>query len=182
DPADATTASNVLLRQINAGNAQHLVGIIGWPESPQTRAAISALAPSGLAIISPTSTEDGMGGSGRFFAMAPTNSDQAAELADFVVNQLTLEHVLVARDPQDPASVAAAAAFTDRFKHDATAGQAVRQTTFSAQQGASFDSVAHTAASQGDPLIFLAGDDQAAIGLAQAVRRVNAASGTSMHI
>jgi ABC-type branched-subunit amino acid transport system substrate-binding protein len=182
DPADATTASGVLLRQINAGNAQHLVGIIGWSESPQTRAAISALAPSGLAIISPTSTEDGMGGNGRFFEMVPSNSDQATELADYVVNQLTLEHVLVASDPQDPASVAAAGAFTDRFKHYATSGQTVQHTTFNANGAASFDNVAHTAVSQGDPLIFLAGDDRAAVALAQAVRRVNAASGTAIHI
>jgi ABC-type branched-subunit amino acid transport system substrate-binding protein len=182
DPADATTASNVLLRQINAGNAQHLVGIIGWPESAQTRAAISALAPSGLAIVSPTSTEDGMGGNGRFFEMVPSNSDQAAVLADYVINQLTPQRVLVASDPQDPASAAAARAFTDRVNQDATAGQRVEHASFNTHQTASFDNVAHAAATQGSPLIFLAGGDQAAVALAQAVRRVNTASGTSMHI
>src|SRR5260370_25815137 len=90
--------------------------------------------------------------------------------------------MVVASARQDLGSVAAAGAFTDRFKHHATSGQAVQHTTFSANAAASFDNVAHTAASQGDPLIFLAGDDRAAVALAQAVRRVNAASGTARHI
>jgi ABC-type branched-subunit amino acid transport system substrate-binding protein len=112
----------------------------------------------------------------------PSNSDQAAVLADYVINQLTPQRVLVASDPQDPASVAAARAFTDRFKQDATAGQTAEHASFNADQTASFDNVAHAAATQGAPLIFLAGGDQAAVALAQAVRRVNTASGTSMHI
>src|SRR5258705_2142428 len=106
----------------------------------------------------------------------------AVVLADYVINQLTPQRVLVASDPQDPASVAAARAFTDRFKQDATAGQTAEHASFNADQTASFDNVAHAAATQGAPLIFLAGGDQAAVALAQAVRRVNTASGTSMHI
>src|SRR5260370_36454628 len=123
-----------------------------------------------------------MGGNGRFFEMVPSNADQAAVLADYVVNQLTPQRVLVASDPQDPASVAAARAFTDRFKQHATAGQTAEHASFDARQTASFDNVAHAAATQGAPLIFLPGGDQAAAAPAQPLRRVNTARGSAMPI
>src|SRR5258705_5752107 len=44
----------------------------------------------------------------------------AVVLADYVINQLTPQRVLVASDPQDPASVAAARAFTDRLDRKST--------------------------------------------------------------
>lgn len=182
DPADTDSAAGVLLKRIQQGNAQHLLGIVGWPESEQTRAAISSLAPSGLAIVSPTSTEDGIGGPGRYFQMVPSNSVQASLLADTAINQLGARHVLAVNTPQDAVDTAMANAFADRFHQSATDGQVLRRAALAKEDAAGFDTIAHTAVSQGDDLIFLGGADSTVIGLAAAVHKVNIASGTHIHI
>jgi serine/threonine protein kinase len=179
----ATTAAGLLLHEIQLGNTQHLAGIIGWPESEQTRLAISALAASGLAILSPTANDDHLGGyAGHFFALTPSASDQAAELADAAINQIGVRDLLVASDPQDQANAAVAASFISRARHDAPNGLSVHAATFSTGQLKTYDAVAHSATFAPDTLIFLAGTDQDAVYLAQSVRRLNTADGTSYRI
>jgi hypothetical protein len=179
----AATAAGLLLHEIQLGNTQHLAGIIGWPESEQTRLAISALAASGLAILSPTANDDHLGGyAGHFFALTPSASDQAAELADAAINQIGVRDLLVASDPQDQADAAVAASFISRARHDAPNGLAVHAATFSTGQQKTYDAVAHSATFAPDTLIFLAGTDQDAVYLAQSVRRLNTAGRTSYHI
>ncbi len=179
----ATTAAGVLLHEIQRGNAQHLAGIVGWPESEQTRLAISALAPSGLAILSPTATADHLGGAaGHFFAMTPSASTQAAELADAAVNQLGAQHLLVASDPQNVESASVVDSFTTRARQYASQGVIVHTTTFTSGQQASYAAVAQKATFAGDTMIFLAGSDQDTVYLSQAVQRINALDGTAFHI
>jgi ABC-type branched-subunit amino acid transport system substrate-binding protein len=172
-PDDATTASNLLLNVIQNGNAQHLMGIVGWPESAQTRLAISALAPTGLAIVSPTADDDGLGGAaGHFFPMVPSISQQAAQLADAAVTQLFARRILVLGDPADATSNAMATRFLARINAQyAVQGVVATRANFTTGVTTDFDSLVKVAQSQYDSLIFVAGSDQDAIYLAQAVSR-----------
>lgn len=184
DAADASTASAVLLREIQNGNAQHLVGIVGWPESDQTRMAISSLAPSGLAIVSPTADADGLGGAaGNFFAMAPSLSNQAQTLATAMVNQLAAHNILVLGDPHDSVSDAQATAFLSRISAS-TGPPSARATraNFSTDATTNFDATVQAAITAGDDWIFLAGSTQDSIYLAQSVAKLNARYGTALRV
>lgn len=183
-PDDASTASEVLLQDIQNGNAQHLVGIIGWPESDQTRVAISALAPSGLAIVSPTADADGLGGiAGNFFSMVPSLSQQSRALADTLVTQLNAHNILVLGDSHDTVSDTIATQFLTRVNRQyAPQGVSATRANFTTGATTNFDAVAQSAATAGDDWIYLAGSTQDSIYLAQSVARVNARFGTSLRI
>ena len=86
-----------MLGQIRQGNVQHIVGIIGWPGSNQTRLAMAALGASGMPVISPTASANNLEDTaGNFYALVPSDSQQAADLADAAVNNLQAHRVLVA--------------------------------------------------------------------------------------
>ncbi|MGZ3678934.1 MAG: protein kinase domain-containing protein [Ktedonobacterales bacterium] len=179
----ATAAANVLLTQIQRGNAQHLIGIIGWPASEQTAVAISVLKPSGLALVSPTATADNLGGTAaNFFALMPSDSIQDAELADAAVTQLNAQQIMVLSDPQSPASAASATAFTKRITDRYAATVRLDQVRFTTNMTTGFDAIAQRGLYQGDQLIFLAGSDQDAARLSQAVTKINQAAGASVHV
>ena len=179
-PDDATTAATLLLQEIQAQNAQHLVGIIGWPESYQTRLAISALQPSGLAILSPLVTDDNMGSAdGHFFAMTPSDSRQAAALADAAIDNIGAQQVMVLEDPQDPIGSAAAHSFVKEIQQrDANgAGVSVHQAVYTSGQKSGLDQIARQARSEGDKVIYLDGSSLDTLNLAQSVYNVNQSLG-----
>ncbi|HEX8037186.1 MAG TPA: hypothetical protein VF510_25250 [Ktedonobacterales bacterium] len=179
----ATTAANVLLTQIQRGNAQHLIGIIGWPASEQTALAISTLKPSGLALVSPTATADNLGSAAaNFFALMPSDSIQDAELADAAATQMNAQQVMVLSDPQDPASTASAKAFAKRITDQYAATVRLDRVKFTTNKTTDFDTIAQHALFQGDQVIFLAGNDQDAAYLSQAVTKLNLATGSGMHV
>lgn len=179
----ATTAANVLLSQIQGGNSQRLIGIIGWPASEQSELAISALKPSGLAIVSPTATADNLGGSAaNFFALAPADSVQDAELADAVVTQMNARRIMVLSDPQDPTSTRSATAFAKRITDQHATTTTLDRVGFTTNTTIDFTSIAQRALYQGDQVIFLGGSDQDAAHLSQAVTRLNNATGASVHV
>lgn len=179
----ATTAANVLLTQLQRGNAQHLIGIIGWPASEQTQLAISALKPSGLALVSPTATADNLGGgAANFFALAPADSIQDSELADMAVTQMNAQRIMVLSDPQDPISTTTATAFTSRIRDQYTATTKIDRARFTTNVTTDFAALAQRALSQGDQLIFLAGSDQDAAYVSAAVTKLNNATGATLHV
>lgn len=181
--AGATDAANVLLTQIQHGNAQHLIGIIGWPASEQTQLAISALKPSGLALVSPTATADNLGGTAaNFFALTPSDSIQDVELADAAVTQMNAQHIMVLADPQDPTSTASATAFTRRITDQYAANTKLDRVKFTTNAATDFNTITQQALYQGDQLIFLAGSDQDAARLSQAVTKLNLATGAGVHV
>lgn len=179
-PDDATTAANLLLQEIQAHNAQHLVGIIGWPEARQTQLAVTALQPSGLAILSPTATQDNLGGSaGHFFAMTPSDSQQAAALADSTIDNIGMQRVMVLEDPQDPIGAAAAKSYVAELKQrDANgAGVVVHQAVYTTGQKSGFDQIVRQARSEGDRLIYVNGSPVDTINLALSVYNLNQIDG-----
>lgn len=183
---DASTAAAVLLQEFQNGNAQHLVGVVGWPESDQTRLAISTLAPSGLAVVSPTADADSLSGNpGNFFAIVPSLSQQSEALADALVTQLHAVHILVLGDSHDPTSNAIATHFLNRVNQNHQyAAQGVTATRASFTTGATtdFDATVQSAILAGDDWIFLAGGAQDSIYLAQSVAKLNARYGTALRV
>ncbi len=179
----ATTAANVLLTQIQGGNSQRLIGIVGWPAAEQTELAISALKPSGLALVSPTATADNLGGSAaNFFALAPDDSIQDAELADAVVTQMNAQRIMVLSDPQDPTSTKSATAFAKRITDQYATTTVLDRVRLATNTTVNFTAIAQHALYQGDQVIFLAGSDQDAAYLSQAVTKLNDATGASLHV
>jgi ABC-type branched-subunit amino acid transport system substrate-binding protein len=179
-PDDATTAADLLLQEIESQNAQHIIGVIGWPESRQTRLAVSALQPSGLAILSPTATDDNLGGTaGHFFAMTPSDSQQAAALADSAIDNIGAHRVLVLQDPQDSISSAAAHSFVAEMQQRNAngAGVLVRQAVYTSGQKSGFDQIARLAHTEGDKLIYLDASPQDTVNLAQSVYNLNQLDG-----
>lgn len=182
---DVTTAAQVILQDIQNGNAQHLVGIVGWPESDQTRVAISALAPSGLAIVSPTADADNLGGNpGDFFSIVPGLSQQSGELADALVTQLHAHNVLVLGDAHDSTSNAIATSFLNRVnnKQYASLGVSATRANFNTGATTDFDATVQSAILAGDDWIYLAGNTQDSVYLAQSVAKLNARYGTALRV
>ena len=179
-PDDATTAADLLLQEIQTQNAQHLVGIIGWPEARQTRLAVSALQPSGLAILSPTATDDNLGGTaGHFFAMTPSDSRQATALADSAIDNIGAQRVLVLEDPQDFVGSAAAHSFVTEIQNRAANGASVvlHQAVYSTGQNTGFDQIVHVARAEGDRLIYMDGSPADTLNLAVSVYNLNQTQG-----
>ncbi|MGO8951108.1 MAG: ABC transporter substrate-binding protein [Ktedonobacterales bacterium] len=115
----ASTAANVLVQQIDKGNPEHIVGIIGWPETTQTERAHSKLLSSGLPLITPTGSDDSMTNIGAsLFRMVPLDSEQAQDMADVAVNQMGATSVAVLFDPKDQLSYSMANSFITRLTSD----------------------------------------------------------------
>lgn len=173
DDTSASTAAQLLLQDIQQGNAQHVAGVVGWPESAETEAALSTLAPTGLALISPTATGDHIGGRASvFYRMVPSDAQQASELATAATTApLNAGHILVVSDSTSPTSTDERQSFLSTLdQYPATTAQTASYTSGDAH---SLQHAAALSAQQGDDLIFLAcgdaGCDNDSLLLAQAV-------------
>ncbi|HEX6541195.1 MAG TPA: hypothetical protein VF040_05520 [Ktedonobacterales bacterium] len=181
NPSDAQLVSKLMLEQVRKGNVQHFVGIIGWPESNQSRLAMAALHASGLPVISPFASANNLRASAdNFYSLVPSDSQQAVDLANAAGNDLQAHRVLVAVDPNDQQSSLMATSFGNQFqsKFDQTAvflGQAPYDSTTMAD-ASTFNRVVATALSQNADLIYLVGNHTAAIFLADAVAQQFAAA------
>ncbi len=184
----ATTAADVLLKQIQRGNAQHLVGIIGWPEIQQTQLARSELKATGLLFIAPTASDDSMKNfEESLFRMVPLNSVQAQNMADTAVQQMNATNVLVLSDPKDPVSAAMAASFATELQNQQTSASVpipivVHTATYTSNANTDFTAIARNAIFRdGANLIYLStgqqGSDLDAIDLARAVVSVSQSAG-----
>lgn len=188
DPADAQLASSLMLEQIKLGSIQHIVGIIGWPESNQSRLAIAALGASGMPVISPTASANHLEDiAGNFYSLVPSDSQQAINLADATANDLQAHRVLVVYDSSDQENVNVVASYSNRvITSHGTTTTVLGRVAYdgSAMPDASiFKSVAGQALSQNADLIYLVGNYRAAIYLADAVsQQANAANLLAPHI
>src|SRR5262249_33201565 len=148
DAAGAKDASNFLLDQIRAGNAQHLVGIIGdWPSTAQTRSALGELLPSGFAVLDPVAGADGLGRhAARCVPPGQADSRQGSELAASAVNDLKAQHLLVLRDgDQDTQSKYTADAFLASARGFAGRGVTVSSAAYTSGEASSFRALADRA-------------------------------------
>jgi ABC-type branched-subunit amino acid transport system substrate-binding protein len=183
-PEDVPSASSILLNAIRAGNAQRIIGVIGWPESRQTQIGVSSLTASGLAILSPVANANGLGGTAAsYFAVTPSINTQAAELADTAVTQLNARRILIVADPNDLPSNAWAAAFAGRLssQHASTITLQRREQYDSASPN-DLNTVALDAVNANADLIYFSGDDLGALTLAHAIARQFAGASRKPHI
>ena len=175
-PSDAQLASTLMLDQIQRGNVQHIVGVIGWPASNQTRLAMAALGASGLPVISPTASADNLEDTAaNFFALAPSDRQQAMDLADAAVNSLRAHRILVVFDSGDPQSGDSATNFSNHiisaYGSTATILGRVSYNAAATQDASAFKQIATNAVSQNADLIYLVGDQRSAVLLADAVNQ-----------
>ncbi|HEX6797102.1 MAG TPA: hypothetical protein VF116_05230 [Ktedonobacterales bacterium] len=176
DDSSASTAAALLLQQTQRGNAQHLIGIVGWPESAETQAALSTLAPSGLALLSPTATGDHLGGRAAvFFPLVPSDAQQAQELAQAAATQLNARQVLVLSDSASPTSVEEGKSFLSTISQFGTV--AAQAASYTSGDESSLQRAAQQSAQRGADLIFLAcgdtGCDNDSLLLAHAVAGID---------
>lgn len=186
-PSDAQLASTLMLQQIRQGNVQHIVGVIGWPESNQTRLAMAALGASGMPVISPTASADNLEDTAaNFYSLVPSDAQQAADLADAAVNNLQAHRILVAYDPSDQQGSDIATNFSNHIisAYGATTTILGRVTydAASAQDASAFKPIANAAISQNADLIYLVGNQQSAVLLADAVSQQAPSAYVAPHI
>jgi len=181
NPDDVGTAVTELLRERKAGNARHLVGVIGWPQSAQMRNAIPSLASSGLPLLSPVADDDGLAaGATNVFSLVPSTSEQAAILANAAVTQMGARRIAVFFDQAGASSKAVVANFTQAASAYSSQGVAVIPQGY-ADATPDFASAVAGAAAQGADLIYFSGDDAHAVELAQALNTYNSRNGTHLH-
>ena len=175
-PSDAQLASTLMLDQIQRGNVQHIVGVIGWPASNQTRLAMAALGASGMPVITPTASANNLEDTaGNFYSLVPSDAQQAVDLADAAVNNLQAHRILVVYDPSDQQGSDSATIFSNHvisaYGATTTILNRVSYDAASAQDASAFKQVAATAMTQNADLIYMVGDQRAAVLLADAVNQ-----------
>jgi ABC-type branched-subunit amino acid transport system substrate-binding protein len=179
----ATIAADALVAEIKAVNAQHLVGVIGWPEVTQTQLARSELKSTGLPLITPTASDDTMTNFGAsLFRLVPLDSVQAQELADVAVKVMHVTSVVVVSDPKDALSSSMANSFTTRVLDDQTSPINEYTAAYTSNISTDFTSIAQEAVSHDRAnLIYFStgkqGGDVDTINLAKAVISTSQADG-----
>jgi eukaryotic-like serine/threonine-protein kinase len=110
--ADVSTVAQLVANRVkNAGNPDHIVGVVGWPFSSQTINALDIIASVHLPLVSPASSVKLTGSSPYFFRIDPPDDVEGKLLAS-ASQQMHVKTVLVLRDPTDPYSVSLADAFS----------------------------------------------------------------------
>ena len=81
------------------------VGVMGWPFSSRTEAALQTLSNAHIPMVSQTSSDDSLSGaSNYFFRVAPSNKTQGIAGAQYAATVLKAKSVALFFDPSDPYS------------------------------------------------------------------------------
>jgi ABC-type branched-subunit amino acid transport system substrate-binding protein/serine/threonine protein kinase len=183
DPNDAKTVAQLVINQVDRGNPEHLIGIIGWPESTQTQLVDSILNPTGLAIISPTASYDAVGGPfSDVFQIVPSDSQQGQVLADSAVTQLQARRILVVADPKNGPSTSMAGSFASRIQSAHPQALIVEHIPFTVGTKTDFKDIADEALAKQSDLVFVAGNHRDAILLAESLQHEAGAFRTPPHV
>ncbi|WP_376794774.1 hypothetical protein [Thermogemmatispora sp.] len=172
DKASVTeVARDIVARVKQADNLDHIIGVVGWPSSSQTQAVRDLIASAQVPLISQLAPDVNLVGNPYFFRISPPYNVQGDALAEFALQQLHANAILVMRSPADEASVALANAFVARVQMlDGRVVESARD-TFTSQatpvEGYS-TAIADALAHQAD-VIFLAGTDVDAVRLAHEI-------------
>ncbi|RAQ98329.1 hypothetical protein [Thermogemmatispora tikiterensis] len=172
DKASVTeVARDIVNRVTQADNLDHIIGVVGWPSSSQTQAVRDLIASAHLPLVSQLAPDVNLVGNPYFFRISPPYNVQGDALAEFALQQLHANAILVMRSPTDAASTALANAFEARVQvlngHviDSARDTFVTQTTpVEGYSTAIADALAHQA-----DVIFLAGTDVDAVRLAHEI-------------
>jgi len=81
------------------------VGVMGWPFSSRTEAALQTLSNAHIPMVSQSSSDDSLtNASSYFFRVAPPNKAQGVAGAQYAVNTLKAKNIALFFDPSDPYS------------------------------------------------------------------------------
>lgn len=114
---DDASTTEVAEQIVQLAHQDHtIVGVMGWPTSSQTLAALKVLDAAHLPLVSPTATSDMLTGrSSHFFRVAPSDTQQAKVATDYARQVLQDNRVALFEDPNNPYSHSLAAAFRKSF-------------------------------------------------------------------
>ncbi|WP_322481265.1 ABC transporter substrate-binding protein, partial [Thermogemmatispora sp.] len=172
DKASVTeVARDIVNRVTQADNLDHIIGVVGWPSSSQTQAVRDLIASAHVPLVSQMAPDVNLAGNPYFFRISPPYNVQGDALAEFALQQLHANAILVMRSPSDESSVALANAFVARVQMlDGHVVESARDTFTSGTtpvEGYS-TAIADALAHQAD-VIFLAGTDVDAVRLAHEI-------------
>ncbi len=179
----AAVAQLVANRVLNAGNLDHIIGVVGWPFSSQTINARDIIAGAHIPLLSETASSVKLSGSSPyFFRVNPPDDLQGKTLGTVAVdpNEFNAKRILVLRDPTDTYSQSLANAFTARAQalHATAINNPADNFTEGTTTVANYQKVINDALRNNVDLIFLAGIDTDAVRLAHALGiAINAESG-----
>lgn len=181
-PADAATVGEMVARAVAAGNAQHIVGVVGWPAASQTAAAARSLTAAGLPIIAPAPAIPDVR-SPNYFALAPSSIQEGSALADAAATVLNSQRVFVLADPATPLSATMSTAFTTQATQAYASSMVItRQEAYTQGQTTDFSQAVRDALSSRSDTILITGSDADVVFLAQAVAHLAPQYGATPHI
>lgn len=92
-------------------------GVMGWPTSASTKAALAILSAARIPLVSPTASADTLnaGDSLYFFRVSPTNQEQADVGAQYAQQVLHARRIALFVDASDPYSLSLANDFAGNF-------------------------------------------------------------------
>jgi ABC-type branched-subunit amino acid transport system substrate-binding protein len=101
-------------------------GVMGWPTSASTQAALAVLSTAHIPLVSPTASADQLntGDSPYFFRVSPTNQEQAIVGAQYAQQMLHATRIALFVDASDPYSLSLAKDFASSFAGQQQNGQA----------------------------------------------------------
>jgi ABC-type branched-subunit amino acid transport system substrate-binding protein/predicted anti-sigma-YlaC factor YlaD len=113
---DVITSTQVAEQVVQAARRDHtIVGVMGWPDSASTLAAVKVFADAHLPMVSPTASSVNLTGISPYFFVAPPNSVQGVVAAKYAKQTLHANRVVLFYDPQDAYSRSLADAFGNKF-------------------------------------------------------------------
>lgn len=100
-------------------------GVMGWPTSASTKAALAVLSAARIPLVSPTASADALnnGDSLYFFRVSPTNQEQADVGAQYAQQVLHARRIALFVDASDPYSLSLANDFAGNFTGQRSTGQ-----------------------------------------------------------
>jgi ABC-type branched-subunit amino acid transport system substrate-binding protein len=170
----AAVAQLIANRVLNAGNIDHIIGVVGWPFSSQTINARDIIAGAHIPLLSETASSVKLSGSSQyFFRVNPPDDLQGKTLGTVAVdpNEFNAKKILVLRDPTDTYSQSLADAFTARVQalHATAINNPADNFTEGTTTVVGYQKVINDALRNNADLIFLAGIDTDAVRLAHAL-------------
>ncbi len=141
--------------------AQHdptFVGVMGWPFSSHTEAAIDVLTRAHIPMVSQTASDDSLTASSPyFFRVAPANKVQGVAGAIYAEQTLHARNVVLFVDNGDPYSQSLAADFSQKFEADGNHIIATKQYTVGPAGHAALPGLLQQAESMKPDLIYFSG-------------------------
>jgi serine/threonine protein kinase len=148
------------------------IGVMGWPYSALTEAAVPIFAQAHIPMVSETASDDNLSGaSPYFFHVNPTNKAEAIAGAQYAEKTLGAKKAIVFADYSDPYSQSLGGDFTQQFK---ASGGTATEVSYKRGQANTIQSAVQQALQQKPDLIYFAGYSDDVSSLLSALNAANA--------